>query len=227
MVSEELLALLVCPMGKAPLRARAKPGLHPVRARGSRSRTTSPNMLIEEAELPPGCDSLADLDCVKIGGDRPSRDLAMSVGRSSWHPDSRKSARQDRSMALLASDDGRRRTARQSRRRDTPGDAPRDRPRHSLELGRTRIPGWRLHRAGRGPRSGQAATTSRGIPAPEVPDLRRAASSSEPAGPLDQKATVVAPESVARAIGRACGTDSAQAGSPAGSTGQSSGHLIR
>jgi hypothetical protein len=67
MVSEDLLALLVCPMGKAPLR---REGDHLVCTRcGPRFaiRDDIPNMLIEEAELPPGCPSIADLECVKSG----------------------------------------------------------------------------------------------------------------------------------------------------------------
>ncbi|HMB05669.1 MAG TPA: Trm112 family protein [Isosphaeraceae bacterium] len=67
MVSEDLLALLVCPMGKAPLR---RDGDYLVCTRcGPRFaiRDDIPNMLIEEAELPPGCPSIADLECVKSG----------------------------------------------------------------------------------------------------------------------------------------------------------------
>jgi uncharacterized protein YbaR (Trm112 family) len=67
MVSEDLLALLVCPMGKAPLRLE---GDFLVCTRcGPRFaiREGIPNMLIEEATLPPGCLSIADLECVKSG----------------------------------------------------------------------------------------------------------------------------------------------------------------
>jgi uncharacterized protein len=67
MVSEDLLALLVCPMGKAPLR---REGDYLICTRcGPRFaiREDIPNMLIEEAELPPGCPSIADLECVKSG----------------------------------------------------------------------------------------------------------------------------------------------------------------
>jgi uncharacterized protein YbaR (Trm112 family) len=67
MVSEELLALLVCPMGKAPLR---REGDSLVCARcGPRFaiKDDIPNMLIEEAELPAGCASLSDLECVRAG----------------------------------------------------------------------------------------------------------------------------------------------------------------
>ena len=67
MVSEDLLALLVCPMGKAPLR---REGDSLVCSRcGPRFaiKDDIPNMLIEEAELPPGCPTLGDLDCVQSG----------------------------------------------------------------------------------------------------------------------------------------------------------------
>ncbi len=67
MASEEQLAYLVCPMGKAPLR-REGDVLVCTRC-GPRFAITDdiPNMLIEEAELPPGCATLADLNCVKAG----------------------------------------------------------------------------------------------------------------------------------------------------------------
>ncbi len=67
MLSEELLKLLVCPMGKAPL---TREGERLVCSRcGTRFAISDdiPNMLIEEAELPPGCCSVANLDCVKSG----------------------------------------------------------------------------------------------------------------------------------------------------------------
>jgi uncharacterized protein YbaR (Trm112 family) len=67
MVSEELLALLVCPMGKVPLR---REGEFLVCTRcGPRFaiKDDIPNMLIEEAELPSGCASLAELECVRSG----------------------------------------------------------------------------------------------------------------------------------------------------------------
>jgi uncharacterized protein YbaR (Trm112 family) len=67
MVSEDLLALLVCPLGKAPLRREGdflvctRCGLRFV------ILDNIPNMLIEEAGLPPGCAGLGDLDCVRSG----------------------------------------------------------------------------------------------------------------------------------------------------------------
>jgi uncharacterized protein YbaR (Trm112 family) len=67
MLSEELLKLLVCPMGKAPL---TRDGDQLVCSRCETRFAINddiPNMLIEEAELPPGCAALADLECVRSG----------------------------------------------------------------------------------------------------------------------------------------------------------------
>ncbi len=67
MPSEELLALLVCPMGKAALR-REGDSLVCTRC-GPRFaiKDDIPDMLIEEAELPQGCPTLNDLECVRSG----------------------------------------------------------------------------------------------------------------------------------------------------------------
>lgn len=67
MLNEELLALLVCPMGKAPL--RLEDGVLVCTRCGPRFaiRDDIPNMLIDEAELPAGCASTAELECVKAG----------------------------------------------------------------------------------------------------------------------------------------------------------------
>ena len=67
MVSDDLLALLVCPLGKAPLRLEGQV-LVCTRC-GARFAIVDdiPNMLIEEAELPPGCASIADLKCAQTG----------------------------------------------------------------------------------------------------------------------------------------------------------------
>jgi uncharacterized protein YbaR (Trm112 family) len=67
MVSEDLLALLVCPMGKAPLRREGN-FLTCTRC-GPRFEIKDdiPNMLIEEAALPAGCASISDLECVRSG----------------------------------------------------------------------------------------------------------------------------------------------------------------
>jgi uncharacterized protein len=70
MVSEELLALLVCPLGKAPLR-REGDSLVCTRCGPRFSiKDEIPNMLIEEADLPQGCASLSDLACVVAGDAR-------------------------------------------------------------------------------------------------------------------------------------------------------------
>ena len=67
MLEEDLLALLRCPLGKAPLR-REGDVLVCVRC-GPRFaiKDDIPNMLIDEAELPPSCSTLGDLECVKSG----------------------------------------------------------------------------------------------------------------------------------------------------------------
>ena len=68
MVSDGLLALLVCPIGKAPLKREAN-FLICTRC-GSRYVINDeiPNMLIEEAILPEGYNSLAELPCSKLAG---------------------------------------------------------------------------------------------------------------------------------------------------------------
>ena len=65
MVSDELLALLVCPVGKAPLK-RQEDVLVCTKC-GARFAIVDeiPNMLIEDATLPEGCNSIADLSCSK------------------------------------------------------------------------------------------------------------------------------------------------------------------
>lgn len=67
MVSEELLALLVCPMGKAPLRREGDTLICTRCGPRFAIKDDIPNMLIEEAELPAGCSALADLACVRSG----------------------------------------------------------------------------------------------------------------------------------------------------------------
>ncbi len=67
MVSDDLLALLVCPMGKAPLRREGDTLVCTRCGPRFAIKDDIPNMLIEEAELPPGCPSLENLDCVKSG----------------------------------------------------------------------------------------------------------------------------------------------------------------
>jgi uncharacterized protein YbaR (Trm112 family) len=67
MVKEELLALLVCPLGKASLRREAHELVCTRCGPRFAIRNDIPNMLIEEAEFPGGCAALAELDCVKSG----------------------------------------------------------------------------------------------------------------------------------------------------------------
>ena len=67
MLSEELLKLLVCPMGKAPLIREGDTLVCSECGTRFAINDDIPNMLIEEAELPPGSASLADLKCVRSG----------------------------------------------------------------------------------------------------------------------------------------------------------------
>jgi uncharacterized protein YbaR (Trm112 family) len=67
MIKAELLALLVCPLGKAPLRLEEDVLICTRCGPRFLIKDDIPNMLIEEAELPPGVTSLADLPCVKSG----------------------------------------------------------------------------------------------------------------------------------------------------------------
>lgn len=67
MVRDELLAMLVCPMAQAPLRLEGDTLVCTRCGPRFKIRDDIPNMLIEEAELPPGCAGLADLQCVKAG----------------------------------------------------------------------------------------------------------------------------------------------------------------
>lgn len=67
MLSEELLSLLVCPMGKAPLRQDDQTLVCTRCGVRFAIKDDIPNMLVEEAELPEGCHSLSELDCVKAG----------------------------------------------------------------------------------------------------------------------------------------------------------------
>ena len=64
---DDLLALLVCPMGKAPLRLEGESLVCTRCGPRFAIRDDITNMLIEEAELPPGVASLNDLECVKSG----------------------------------------------------------------------------------------------------------------------------------------------------------------
>jgi len=66
MLDPELLKILVCPLGKAELRLE-KNCLVCTRCgpRFAISREGYPNMLIEEAELPPGIERVEDLPCYR------------------------------------------------------------------------------------------------------------------------------------------------------------------
>jgi uncharacterized protein YbaR (Trm112 family) len=70
MVSEELLALLVCPLGKAPLKHEGDILICTRCGPRFTIKDDIPNMIIEEAELPQSCASLADLECVRSGAAR-------------------------------------------------------------------------------------------------------------------------------------------------------------
>jgi uncharacterized protein YbaR (Trm112 family) len=67
MPRDELLALLVCPMGHAPLRREGETLVCTRCGPRFTIKDDIPNMLIEQAELPPGCAGLADLECVRSG----------------------------------------------------------------------------------------------------------------------------------------------------------------
>ena len=64
---DDLLALLVCPMGKVPLRREGESLVCTRCGPRFAIRDDIPNMLIEEAELPAGVASMNDLECVKSG----------------------------------------------------------------------------------------------------------------------------------------------------------------
>lgn len=67
MLSDELLSILRCPMGKAPLRLEDQTLVCTRCGARFAIRDDIPNMLIEEAELPPGCASINDLACARLG----------------------------------------------------------------------------------------------------------------------------------------------------------------
>jgi uncharacterized protein YbaR (Trm112 family) len=67
MVNDTLLARLVCPLGKAPLRLEGNTLVCTRCGLRFAIEDEIPNMLIEEAELPPDCRSLANLACVRAG----------------------------------------------------------------------------------------------------------------------------------------------------------------
>ena len=68
MASEDLLALLVCPLDqKSSLRREGDSLVCTLCGLRFAIKDGIPNMLIEEAELPPGVASLADLECARSG----------------------------------------------------------------------------------------------------------------------------------------------------------------
>jgi len=67
MIKEELLALLVCPLGRAPLRLEGETLVCTKCGLRYAINDGIPNMLYEEAELPAGVKSIADLECSKAG----------------------------------------------------------------------------------------------------------------------------------------------------------------
>ena len=67
MLDEELLSLLVCPMGKSPLRREGTTLVCTSCGASFAITDDIPNMLIEEAKLPPGCASWTDLKCGVAG----------------------------------------------------------------------------------------------------------------------------------------------------------------
>lgn len=67
MLNEELIALLACPMGKAPLRREGDSLVCTECGPRFEIEDDIPNMIIEDAALPDGCSGLADLKCVREG----------------------------------------------------------------------------------------------------------------------------------------------------------------
>jgi uncharacterized protein YbaR (Trm112 family) len=65
MDNEELLSLLVCPLSHSPLRREGEALICTRCGAKFAIQDGIPNMLIEEAELPPGCASIEDLECAR------------------------------------------------------------------------------------------------------------------------------------------------------------------
>lgn len=67
MTRDECIALLVCPMGKKPLKRDGD--ILTCTNCGTKFAIQNgiPNMLIEEAQLPEGCSTIAELKCVASG----------------------------------------------------------------------------------------------------------------------------------------------------------------
>jgi uncharacterized protein YbaR (Trm112 family) len=68
MLSEDLLALLVCPFDqRSPLRREGEALVCTRCGPRFAIKDDIPNMLIEEAALPRQCPTMSDLECVKAG----------------------------------------------------------------------------------------------------------------------------------------------------------------
>jgi hypothetical protein len=72
MLSEDLLKLLVCPVGKAPLVHEGDSLVCTQCGTRYAIHDDIPNMLIEEATLPAGVNSVADLICSKVAAAKNS-----------------------------------------------------------------------------------------------------------------------------------------------------------
>jgi uncharacterized protein YbaR (Trm112 family) len=67
MISENMISILVCPMGKAKLRLEGDFLVCTRCGPKFAIRDDIPNMLIDDAILPPGCTSQSELECVRSG----------------------------------------------------------------------------------------------------------------------------------------------------------------
>lgn len=67
MTKDDLIAMLVCPMGKKPLQRDGETLTCSHCGTKFAIENGIPNMLIEEAKLPDGCATIAELKCVKSG----------------------------------------------------------------------------------------------------------------------------------------------------------------
>jgi uncharacterized protein len=72
MIKEELLALLVCPLGRAPLRLEGETLVCTRCGLRYAINDGIPNMLYEEAQLPEGVKSISELECAKANDVKPS-----------------------------------------------------------------------------------------------------------------------------------------------------------
>ena len=66
-ITADLLEILVCPMGKGELELDGDRLICKQCGPVFAIKDGIPIMLIEEAELPPGCNSIQELPCVKAG----------------------------------------------------------------------------------------------------------------------------------------------------------------